>query len=165
VFLTVPKPDGETYEQYRELRSSVLLTYCHGLKLKFPWVVEAVGVASEPMSESVSSQDFLYVDLGDEKSETEEGAKWQEAMVELDVLQSRTVKLLRGQDHERGLPSVGEADRAEWLAIQDFQHRVSDMLAWVADTLMPQGTELHTKGIDAAIDLLQQRLLTLGSSG
>jgi hypothetical protein len=39
------------------------------------------------------------------------------------------------------------------------------MLAWVADTLMPQGTEVHTKVIDAAIDLLQQRVLTLGSSG
>ena len=66
---------------------------------------------------------------------------------------------------KRGLASVGEADRAEWLAMQDFQHRVSDMLAWVADTLMPQGTELHTKGIDAAIDLLKRRALTLGSSG
>ena len=62
----------------------------------------------------------------------------------------------------RGLGSVGDADRAEWLAIQDFQHHVSDLLAWVADTLMPQGSELHTKGIDAAIELLQQRALTLG---
>jgi internalin A len=62
---------------------------------------------------------------------------------------------------KRGWASVGEADRGEWLAIQDFQHRISDMLAWVADTLMPQGAE----GVDATIDLLQQRALTLGSSG
>lgn len=61
--------------------------------------------------------------------------------------------------------SVGEADRAEILLLKDFQHRVSDMLAWVADVLMPQGTELRTEAIDAAIDLLQQRALTLGSSG
>ena len=37
--------------------------------------------------------------------------------------------------------SVGEADRTELLLMKDFQHRVSDMLAWVADTLMPQGAE------------------------
>lgn len=61
--------------------------------------------------------------------------------------------------------SVGEANRAELLLLKDFQHRVSDMLAWVADVLMPQGTELHTAGIDAAIDLLQQRMLTLGGIG
>ncbi len=57
--------------------------------------------------------------------------------------------------------SVGDADRTELLLMKDFQHRVSDMLAWVADTLMPQGTDLHTEGIDAAINLMQQRTLTL----
>lgn len=57
--------------------------------------------------------------------------------------------------------SVGDADRAELLLMKDFQHRVADMLAWLADTLMPQGTELHGKGIDAAIVLLQQRAVTL----
>ena len=104
VFLTVPKPDGQPYEQYRELRSTVLLAYCHGLKLKFPWVVEAVGVASEPMSESVSSQDFLYVEFGDGKFETEAAAKWREAMADLDVLQSQTVKAIKGKDHEFPIP-------------------------------------------------------------
>jgi two-component sensor histidine kinase len=79
---------------------------------------------------------------------------WEEEHANLDELLKK-----------RGLASVGEADRAEWLAIQDFQHRVSDMLAWVADVLMPQGTELRAEAIDAAIDLLQQRALTLGSSG
>jgi hypothetical protein len=64
---------------------------------------------------------------------------------------------------KREWKSVGGADREEGLTIQDFQHRISDMLAWVADTLMPRGTELHSKGIDAAIDLLRQRALTLGS--
>ncbi len=79
---------------------------------------------------------------------------WEEEHATVDALLTR-----------RGWSSVGEADREEWLAIQDFQHRISDMLAWVADTLMPRGTELRTTGIDAAIDLLQQRALTLGSSG
>lgn len=43
------------------------------------------------------------------------------------------------------------ADREEWLAIQDFQHRVSDTMAWVADVLMPRGAE----SLDAAIERLQ----------
>lgn len=45
------------------------------------------------------------------------------------------------------------ADREEWLAIQDFQHRVSDIMAWVADVLMPRGAA----GLDAAIALLDTR--------
>src|SRR5947209_7122039 len=51
----------------------------------------------------------------------------------------------------------GDADRAELLTIKDLQYRVSDLLAWVADTLMPQAGEAHAKGIDTAIDLLLRR--------
>jgi hypothetical protein len=53
--------------------------------------------------------------------------------------------------------NIGDADRTEQLAIKDFAHRVSDILSWVAATLMPRGSDLHTKGIDAAIDLILQR--------
>jgi len=66
---------------------------------------------------------------------------------------------------QRGLTTVGEADRREWLAIQAFKQHVSDLLAWVADTLMPQGTELRTRGIDAAIGLLRERAAALGDRG
>lgn len=52
---------------------------------------------------------------------------------------------------ELGVTAMGAADREEWLAIQDFQHRVSDIMAWVADVLMPRGAE----GLDAAIERLQ----------
>ena len=62
---------------------------------------------------------------------------------------------------KRGIDSVGEADRRELLAIQAFKQQVSDLLAWVADTLMPQGVEVHSKGVEAAIELLQQRAATL----
>lgn len=66
---------------------------------------------------------------------------------------------------KRDLTTVGEADRRELLAIQGFRQQVSDLLAWVADTLMPQGTELRTRGIDAAISLLRERAATLGNGG
>ena len=58
--------------------------------------------------------------------------------------------------------NIGDADRAEQLAIKDFAHRVSDILSWVAGTLMPQGDEVQTKGIDAAIDLIGQRARSPG---
>ncbi len=48
---------------------------------------------------------------------------------------------------EIGLAAMGAADREEWLAIQDFQHRVSDIMAWVSDVLMPRGDG----SLDAAI--------------
>jgi len=52
---------------------------------------------------------------------------------------------------ELGVTAMGAADREEWLAIHDFQHRVSDIMAWVADVLMPRGAD----GLDAAIERLQ----------
>jgi internalin A len=47
---------------------------------------------------------------------------------------------------------LGSNDRAEWLAIKDFSHHVSDMMAWCADVLMPRGAG----GIDAVCKLLQE---------
>jgi internalin A len=52
--------------------------------------------------------------------------------------------------------NIGDPDRAEQLAIKDFAHRVSDILYWVADTLMPRGKDLQTKGIEAVVDLVMQ---------
>jgi internalin A len=56
--------------------------------------------------------------------------------------------------------SISADDRAELLAMKDFAHRVSEILSWVSRILMPRGTDLHTRGIDAAIDLILQRTQT-----
>jgi internalin A len=56
---------------------------------------------------------------------------------------------------ELGVTAMGAADREEWLAIQDFQHRVSDIMAWVADVLMPRGAV----GLDAVLERLQPQIL------
>ena len=55
-----------------------------------------------------------------------------------------------------GLPllSLSDADRQEWLAILDFCHRVSDMMAWIADKLMPRSAA----GVDAAVEIVAQRI-------
>jgi internalin A len=59
---------------------------------------------------------------------------WEEKHDKLD-------KRLAPRPHTR----VGDADRAELLCMKDFCHHTSNMLAWVADTLMPQGDKLHTE--------------------
>lgn len=105
VFLTVPKPPDVDYQAYREMRSAALLTYCHGIKVHFPHVTEAVGIASEPFSENVASQDFLYVDLIGEIS-PEESVVWKDAMEELDVLQApaKDVQYFGRKGHEFPIP-------------------------------------------------------------
>ncbi len=87
VFLATPKLPDVDYRAYREMRSNALLAYCHGIKVRFPHVTEAIGIASEPFSEKAATQDFLYVDLTGEMS-PEESAAWKATMEELDVLQA-----------------------------------------------------------------------------
>lgn len=105
VFLTAPKPLDVDYQAYREMRSAALLAYCHGIKVRFPHVTEAIGIASEPFSEKVASQDFLYVDLTEEMS-PKESVVWNDTMEELDVLQAPTkdVQYFGRKGHEFPMP-------------------------------------------------------------
>lgn len=105
VFLTAPKSPDVDYQAYREMRSAALLAYCHGIKVRFPHVTEAIGIASEPFSEKVASQDFLYVDLTEEMS-PEESVGWKDTMEELDVLQAppKEVQYFGRKGHEFPMP-------------------------------------------------------------
>lgn len=105
VFLTAPKPPDVDYQAYREMRSAALLAYCHGIKVRVPHVIEAIGIASEPCSEKVASQDFLYVDLTEEMS-PEESVVWKDTMEELDVLQvpAKDVQYFGTRGHEFPMP-------------------------------------------------------------
>ncbi|POB00466.1 hypothetical protein C2134_01565 [Chromobacterium sinusclupearum] len=87
VFLTVPISPNIDYQAYRDMRAAALFAYCHGIKLRFPHVIEAVGIASEPFSEEATSQDFLYVDLSKGLG-PEESAMWTDMMEEFNALQT-----------------------------------------------------------------------------
>ena len=54
---------------------------------------------------------------------------------------------------EIGVDCFGHAGLDELLLIKDFMHYTSDILAWVANTIMP----CSSAGIDAAIELLRER--------
>jgi hypothetical protein len=105
VFLTAPRDMAHTYEHYREMRSTALLTYCHGVKVRFPFATEAIGIASEPLTADVSSQEFLYVDLTEELK-SEERDHWLGAMEDLAVLQvpAEGVKVHRQRSAEFPMP-------------------------------------------------------------
>ena len=105
VFLTAPKPPDVDYQAYREVRSASLLAYCHGIKVRFPHVTEAIGIASEPFSEKAASIDFLYVDLTKEMSQ-EESTLGKEMMEELDVMQTpaKDVRFFGSRSHEFPMP-------------------------------------------------------------
>ena len=62
-------------------------------------------------------------------------------------------KALESVFQDLGIAAMGAADREEWLAIQDFQRRVSDIMAWVSDVLMPRGDG----SLDAAIARIEAR--------
>jgi hypothetical protein len=63
VFLSLPKPNFASYEQYREVRSSLLQACCMVVKYKFPEALDIVGIASEPVRPNTGcSEDLLYLD-------------------------------------------------------------------------------------------------------
>jgi len=62
----------------------------------------------------------------------------------------------------RGLDTIGVEDRRELLATQHIKQSVSDLLSWIADTLMPRGEHLASEGVDTAIRLFQERARELG---
>lgn len=90
VFLTVPRVATLDYQDYRAARVELLLTYCNGLKLKFPDTLEVVGIASEPLVEKASSQDFLFVSL-DQPLIPEEERALREACDEVGIFQDSTM--------------------------------------------------------------------------
>lgn len=101
VFLTAPKPSTETYEQYREMRAASLSVYCNAVKLRYHQAIEVVGIASEPMNESFSSQDFMYVEFGPDPIDRESSVLIREAMRELDIFQPGALrKVTRYRDVE-----------------------------------------------------------------
>jgi internalin A len=79
---------------------------------------------------------------------------WQQEEKKLDVILSQLDRI-----------SISDADRAEQLAIKDFAHRVSDILSWVADTLMPRSGVSGQESLDAALALFQQRLAQKSAPG
>jgi len=104
IFLTIPRTEGEDYDTtYRHRRMHALLVYCHAVKDAMPTLKEAIGVASEPFSEGMASQDFMHVDFSEISDEELRG--WRAQADELDILRPKTeTKLIRQTEPEFPAP-------------------------------------------------------------
>ena len=99
VFLTVPRDPDEPYESYRERRMHVLAVYCHAVKKGMPNLKEAVGIATEPLTEELSSQDFLHTDLSE--MTPVEVKWWRQQADQIGILRAKTkTSLVRATDRE-----------------------------------------------------------------
>lgn len=61
-FLLLSHPEGVPYEEYREVRRTLLHTYCLATKLKWPNAEDIVGIATETGMDESRSEDAVYWD-------------------------------------------------------------------------------------------------------
>ncbi|WP_155300871.1 SEC-C metal-binding domain-containing protein [Deinococcus kurensis] len=65
LFLALGRPPGVSYEDYRRGRAKFLHIYLQGLKVKFPHLLDIVGIALDSDSKNGSSEDLAYLDARD----------------------------------------------------------------------------------------------------
>jgi hypothetical protein len=105
VFLCFPPPNYGTYEEYREVRGSLLEACLMIVKHKFPEALDIVGIASEPLRPgSRSSEDLQYLDAREWSVEMDaEAAKLQK---ELKILTSATTTYAHEKDYPESLGNL-----------------------------------------------------------
>jgi len=90
VFLALPQPAYAHYEQYREVRRTLLEAYLLVTKHKYPKAIDIVGIASEPVRPGHgSSEDLLYLNAREWTSDLESEAVMLQN--ELGIFKSTTI--------------------------------------------------------------------------
>ena len=104
VFLTLPRFDWMTYEEYRETRRYVLEACCYTVKLKFPEAQHIVGIATESGFDNEGrSEDTMYVDAIDWTEEDDIRAK--EASEALNILKNPNMFTIHDQEYPLQKPT------------------------------------------------------------
>jgi len=104
VFLTLPRLDWMTYEEYREVRRNVLEDCCYNAKLKFPEAQHIVGIATESGFDNEGrSEDTMYVDAIDWTEEDDIRAK--EASEALNILKNPNMFTIHDQEYPLQKPT------------------------------------------------------------
>ncbi|MFZ5909718.1 MAG: hypothetical protein ACOYYU_06865 [Chloroflexota bacterium] len=75
IFLLFPKPATKSVSEYREMRRTVLESYCMALKYKFPDAKDIIGFATEAGRGEYGSEDLIYLDAREWSEESQEMAK------------------------------------------------------------------------------------------
>lgn len=75
VFLLLPRYEGQSEDDYREMRLDVLYTYCMVTKYKFPAAKDIIGFATESGRGEYGTEDLTYLDAREWTEESQEKAK------------------------------------------------------------------------------------------
>jgi hypothetical protein len=62
LFLILPQPPDELYEEYHARRRTMLMAYCKVAKLRVMDAVYILGIATQPLGTKRTSEDFIVVD-------------------------------------------------------------------------------------------------------
>ena len=65
LFLILPQPPDELYEEYHERRRTMLMAYCKVAKLRVMDAVYILGIATQPIGTKRTSEDFIVVDTSE----------------------------------------------------------------------------------------------------
>lgn len=84
VFVLFPQWAERSYEDYRQVRANLLAAYCRVVKVRFPEAEDVIGIATEPGTGSVRSEDAAYVDARAWTEEDEREARKEQK--ELNIL-------------------------------------------------------------------------------
>jgi len=96
VFLLFPRQLAASDQEYRELRSRLLMAYCAVVRLKAPSALDVIGIATESGLDTARSEDAAYLDGRHwTRAHAEHAAKLQN---ELGIL--KEVRKFAGTEHE-----------------------------------------------------------------
>ena len=112
--MSLKKPTGLSYEEYRSARRDVLQACCMGLRSKFPDAEDIVGIATEPVGDEENrSEDAVYYDARDWSLEDEERAK--QVSEGLDILQGQPdLQHVREEEYPRVALATHPATTMRW---------------------------------------------------
>jgi hypothetical protein len=96
VFLLFPREAGPSYDEYREIRRTLLVAYCAVVRLRNPTALDIVGIATESGAPAKRTEDAIYFDGRHwSRSEAEHAKQMQD---EFGIL--KDVKYRAGTEHE-----------------------------------------------------------------
>jgi hypothetical protein len=103
-FLISPERTGQSYETYRERRTTILAAYCHVAKVKRPELLDIIGLATEPLHVEQRSEDLVYIDARNWTEEDE--AQTRELQARTGILVSPAETPFHDDEYPEAPPKV-----------------------------------------------------------
>lgn len=93
IFMTVPRQNDMSQEEYLERRRGDLLLHAYGCKLKFENITEIIGVTFAPGQKTMSSIDYFMITFGKEPFSPDIAEEIKHQLSANDMWQPSTIKM------------------------------------------------------------------------